>query len=56
MLVLSGIESAKITFTVERQLETTEHLHDDAMSIVMILSKIDYAYNTLAIEKQLEVA
>lgn len=39
-LVLSNIESVKITFTIERQLETIECLHDNATIIAMILSEM----------------
>lgn len=41
---------------IEKQLESTSHLCDDAMADVMILSKIDCAYNMFATERQLEVA
>lgn len=54
-LVLSDIESAKVMFAVEKQLETMEYLHDDATAKTMILSEIDCAYNMLATERQLKV-
>ena len=55
-LVLSDIESAKVMFAIEKQLETMEYVHDDATAKMMILSEIDCAYKILATERRIEMA
>jgi hypothetical protein len=56
MLVLSNVDGDHNMLAIEKQLESTYHLRDDAMANVTILSKIDCAYSMSAIEGQLESA